>query len=123
MARVVQGITYTPAVDTMEDRHSDLQDALSCDDHKAIQEITSKLAEGALKLSEITRQKSQTTQSDESCRESGCAPVRVWVAVLGKRPTPASEDSSGQEVGEIQSNSLQSRVGKHAVLIFVTFFV
>ena len=32
----------------MEDRHSDLQDALSCDDHK------SKLAEGASKLSEIT---------------------------------------------------------------------
>ena len=38
----------------MEVRHSDLQDALSCDDHKAILEITSKLAEGASKLSEIT---------------------------------------------------------------------
>ena len=32
----------------MEDRHSDLQYALSCDDHKAILEITSKLAEGAV---------------------------------------------------------------------------
>ena len=32
----------------------DLQDALSCDDHKSILEITSKLAEGASKLSEIT---------------------------------------------------------------------
>ena len=38
----------------MEDRHVDLQNALSCDDHKAILEITSKLAEGASKLSEIT---------------------------------------------------------------------
>ena len=38
----------------MEDRHADLQDALSCEDHKAILEITSKLAEGASKLSEIT---------------------------------------------------------------------
>ena len=38
----------------MEDRHLDLQDALSCDDHKSILEITSKLAEGASKLSEIT---------------------------------------------------------------------